>query len=296
MKNDDGSDLSTLQFNNIIHLNNFLYDFTSKVNQKEVNDFLGLSPEQMHGILNNKLNLNNDLFCVQDVDIELLLKVPIIEQSLYLLNKLKDSDLKATQKGNLPKSIVQDLYYRFYSEMKFSFLPHTEEDSQPVNYLRLLLILAGYMKIRSKKYSLTDKGKMLLNIKNYNNLFKDIFIVFSNKFNWAYGDRYPDFNLIQTSCSFNIFMIYKKAQNWIAGEELGRLYVQTFPALQSEAEACEYRTASDQISSCFNVRFLERFSMPLGLLESKEDGDKPHIKNLYKLSPIFLKMFKFKTK
>jgi len=279
-------------FESTDELNEFLSQFRHEINNTVKIDFLGLSPTQMANILHVPFRPDNAIFQLQEVDKESLEKIPIVASSLYFLNKLNTEDIKASQLGNLPRDFVRELYDKFFSKETYSFVPHKEDDSQQISSLRRILTVAGLIKLKSKKFSLTEKGRTVLHNGDYNILFKELFTAFANKFNWGYGDRYPDFALIQSSCIFNIYMLHKKAQEWTDEKILGDLYVRAFPALKRECEIA-YWEPEQEISNCFRVRFLERFCLPLGLIEEKPEGEKLERTVFYRITPVFRMLFKF---
>ena len=106
-----------------------LNQFFHSHNKKPMDDFLNLSPNQMQYILYNPFSLTNEIFIFEygnhfEQNIK---EVPFLEQALYFLNRLYETgEMKATQKGNLPKSFVMELYQKFFQRRKVSSL-HTKK-------------------------------------------------------------------------------------------------------------------------------------------------------------------------
>ena len=78
--------------------------------------FLGLSPSQMRIILDGRFSFDNSLFFI-DLEIsEKYLEIPIFRQAIFFLNRLANvEEMKCTQKGNLPKTFVIELYEEFFT-------------------------------------------------------------------------------------------------------------------------------------------------------------------------------------
>jgi len=172
---------------------------------------LGLSSKQMHEIIYSQFSMDNDIFDFRENNSNHISSVPIIQQSFYFLNRLKDVDsLKGTQKGNLPRAFVRELYHEFFSKDHLTFLPNNENDSVGTVRLRCLLSMAELIKKRANKFSLTKRGHCFLSDRNPVGLYRELFSTFANKLNWAYADLYPNFQLIQQSLLFNLLIIYKK--------------------------------------------------------------------------------------
>ena len=263
------------EYNSLDEMNEKLSHFTRNHNEIPKSPFLGLSPSQMHEVLNSPFCLDNSLFKFEPSSDKELLEVPLVKQSLYLLNKLKDvGELKATQKGNLPKAFVIELYEEFFTKERYSRKPNKEDDLPQVTLLKHLLDLAGLIKKRKGKISLTKKGLSILDNNKTLDLFKVIFMTYTNKLSWSYSDGYPEFFLIQRSITFNLLLLFKKCEGWTLNKELGQFYIDAFPSLLNETSDTYYSSPEGQIINAFSIRFLSRFCVPLGLLEFKEEKKK----------------------
>jgi hypothetical protein len=276
-------------------MNQKLSRMMNSFNSVAKSPFLGLSPAQMHNILYTPFSFQNEVFSFECGDINKLKEVPLLKHSLYLLNRLKDEgEIKATQTGNLPRAFVREMYHEFFSNDRYARLPSTEDDILSIVRVRHVLDLAGLIKKKSNKFSLTKKGEGLLQENKLLELYNEIFLVFMNEWNWAHGDRYSELGLVQRSAVFNIFLIHKECQDWIHNEELGKSYLEAFPALVNEASG--YFGPEEEIINCFSTRFLSRVCLPLGLLELKEEeGEKVYDrKEYFRVTRFFVESFKFR--
>ena len=180
------------------------------------------------------------------------------------------------------------MYTEFFSNSRFSFKPNKEDDLPQVTRLKHLLDMAGLIKKRSNKFlSLTKKGRKILNQKDTKSLFNLLIEPLFNKWNWGYSDAYSELMLIQSSVIFNIYLLHKKAQDWILySDELGNFILSS--ALVNESQG--YFCPEKEIIDCFETRFLNRVCLPLGLLEIREseaDSIKPDRE--YRISDFFKK-------
>ena len=137
--------------------------------------------------------------------------------------------------------------------------------------MKHLLDLAGLIKKRNKKFSLTKKGQTLLIEENCAQLFKTIIETWVNSFNFGFSDGYHNYSLIQHASVFNFYFLHKLANDWISGEELGTYFLNAFPNLAIHSEF-KHSSAEKEIVRCFALRFLERFCLPLGFVEQKDNG------------------------
>lgn len=258
--------------------------------------FLGLSPDQMHKVLNGPFSLNNELFSIEHLNASELQKVPLFRHAVFLMDKLKsDGEIKATQTGNLPRALVREMYYEFFTNERYASLPNSENDLLALTTIKHVLSIAGLIKVRANKFSLTRKGVDLFQHSKYPELFQEVFLAFLSKWNWAYGDRYSELHFIQRSVIFNFYLLHKKCQNWILDKDLGQYYLNAFPALVNEAKG--YLGPGEEVMSSFIFRFLYKVCLPLGLLEMKEEeGERPYDrKEYYRVTPLFKECFKFRS-
>lgn len=268
--------------------------FLGKIRTNSIeSDFLGLSPNQMHTVLYKPFSLLNEVFNFSCASNPVAETLPIIQHALFFLKKLLEVDeIKCTQKGNLPKSIVLESYHKFFASERFHFVPNNENDLPQLTRLKYLLDLCGFIKKRNNKISLTKKAQVVLKEYRIKELYEELFLKCINEWNWGYDDRFAEFRLIQASAVFNFLLLHAKAQEWISGEELAQYYLKAFPALRYEAR--DTLSSDREIIHCFNIRFLERFCVPFGLLTSKEEGTAMNKTIFFKISPFLKDSFEFK--
>ena len=169
--------------------------------------------------------------------------------------------------------------------------PNREDDLPQATRLKYILDISGLIKKRSNKLSLTKKGNEYLNEKNYKQLFELIFTTCVNKWNWAYSDGYPELYLIQNSCVFNLLILKRRCLDWTWSKDIAKVFLDAFPAITIEVPEESYSTPAEKVMSCFALRFLERFCLPLGLLEYREekvrDGEYFKFLQYYRTTPFF---------
>jgi hypothetical protein len=275
-------------------LNEKVATFIKSKNEMPVAHFLGITPHQMQQILYRTFELSNILFRFSCNDVDHIKQIAVIKQAKFLLEKLQQvGELKGTQLGNLPKSLVVEFYQLFTFNERFAMKPNREDDVFELSRLKHLLSMSGIIKVKNNKFYLTKKGELILSQENDLELLREIIFTWANTFHWGFGDGYPDLILIQKSSVFNFYLLHKFANSWIEDKKLGRHFLEAFPDLVHEVRN-SYAKPEDEIISCFCVRFLERFCLPLGLVEKKEEGKIfVDLKTYYKVTPFFLESFNF---
>jgi len=263
------------EFSSLKELNQELNQLVHHHNTKPIDDFLNLSPNQMRYALYNPFSLKNEIFTFEygnhfEKNIQ---KIPLLDQALYFLNKLYEiGAMKATKKGNLPVFFVKELYQKFFLNEKYILIPHKEEDLIEVIRLKYILNIAGLIKKRYNKFSLTKKGEKLIKDKKIKELFNQLVLTLFNKLNWATFDLYSELPFLQASAMFNLHLVNKKAEDWISGEELGKIFLRAFPNLIFDIDKSAIFDPETEIVQCFNVRFLDRVCLLLGFLERKVEN------------------------
>jgi hypothetical protein len=291
-------EISSNKFNSLEEINEHLKKFYTNLNQEPLDKFLGLSPTQLNKIIYYPIKLGEGLMDFPCPQADQISEVPLIKQSLYFLNKLKASgEFKATQKGNLPRLLVRELYEEFYGqEDYFVRTPNTEEDVPEAMLLRSLLEFSGLIKKRNNKFSLTKKGDGYLQSSDDKSMYIDLFHACINEWNWACLDNYEDLNMIQQSAAFNFYLIHLKAQDWVMDKDLGKIYFEAFLHLADEVPARAIWSPRTEIINCFNYRFLERVCRPLGLIELQKKDRKYLDRNtILRVSSFFKNNFRFNT-
>ncbi len=116
----------------------------------QASDFFGLSPSQLHELLQNPLNCPSvfkTLFDAEAVSRELD-TAPVMRMAKALIGELGDKGIRLTGKGNLPLKHVNVMIEAGGEDIVFPMAKYaavrSEEDAMPVNLTRLLLELAGY--------------------------------------------------------------------------------------------------------------------------------------------------------
>ena len=257
--------------------------------------YQGLSANQLHKILSTDFELENEVFTFSapsDAEAE---NVEIVQQALFLLSALQElGSVKATQKGNLPRKIVREFFKKFVESEFYSFLPTGEEDCLEIFRLRHLLSAAGVIKKHQSKFSLTKKGEKIFQNKNFGLLYQELFLASVSKWNWGYGDLHPEMEYIQHACIFNLLLINKGAQKLVDISALGSKFVDAFPVLLGFVEESPLGSPEETLISIFQLRFLDRFCVPFGLVKQGGKQNGPFGSGKYKVTKLFIGCFEFK--
>lgn len=246
-------------------------------------DFEGLSPFQMHHLLNNTFGENSPL-SLEKMDDADYLSIPIFQSIHHLLSIIvEQGELKLTTKGYLPikvvgiiceNSLVKDEFLKYRSSLKFL----KESDSMIISTSRIIAEIAGLIKKRYNKLSLTEKGKKIY--QNNHSLLVAILSAFTNKFNWAYYDGYGDNFIAQMGYGFSIYLMSKYGDEKRLADFYAEKYFKAYPKLILSQAPSYYKSLMDYSIDCYNVRTFDRFLYYLGVVtisSDKEWGSKQYV-------------------
>jgi len=263
-------------------------------NAEPITDFLGLSPEQMYRILYRPFTEVSDIVALnKDLCKEELLDIPIVKEAEYFLRRLGElQPLRSTAKGNLPQAFARELHDRFPDHPLFHYPIRSEGEDLKISALRHLLNMAGWIKKRNRKFSLTQKGEAV--VKNGFGVddFYRLFEIYTQKFNWAFRDFYPALDIIQQSALFSCYFLHQKAKTPIHVSELSTHFIQAFPTILDEVGNYLSMEPEKIVGNAFCVRFIERFCEYFGLVNiQREERRSAHADYFLQIRPLFEKIF-----
>lgn len=260
-------------------------------NNREIQEFEGYSPFEMHHILHFTFESNSPIILQKLADLDCL-KCPMFNLIKYFLDLVNDKgEIKLTAKGFLPTQIVQDIYNQgFWEEYQFSSgisKLYKESDSLTVNLTRLLAELAGLTKKRNGKISLTKTGEKI--ISDNQKLFDLIFKTMTQKFSWAYYDNYENEQIGQFGFGFSLILLAKYGSEKRLEYFFSEKYFKAFPQLL-DSIIPTYGTAEKYAGNCYSVRTFERFMSYFGLVEIEKQGKMLDRKNFIIKTELFDKL------
>jgi len=262
-------------------------------NNREIQEFEGYSPFEMHHILHFTFESNSPIILQKLADLDCL-KCPMFNLVKYFLDLFNDKgEIKLTAKGFLPTKIVQDIYNQgFLEEYQFSSgisKLYKESDSLTVNLTRLLAELAGLTKKRNGKISLTKAGEKIASVNQ--ELFDLIFKTMTQKFSWAYYDNYENEQIGQFGFGFSLILLSKYGTEKRLDNFYSDKYLKAFPQFL-ESITPTYGTVEQYAGNCYSIRTFERFMKYFGLVEIEKQGQRLERKNFITKTELFDKLIK----
>ncbi len=221
---------------NLEELNKFLQQEMKERNSTPQNDFLGISPEQMFGLIYSPLEGDSILKIKKDIADETLSKIPFLlltEHFLRILEREKTIKLTASQ-GNLPLKIVAELYapkYILEEAMELDLYKQAKEEYlHSIQAIHINITLTGLAKKANGKLSLTKKGEgFLKSPQKRQELFELIFKTFCTKYNWGYTDGFSFESIGQAGFAFSLLMMQNFGNESLTTNFYAEKYINAFP-------------------------------------------------------------------
>ena len=256
------------EFGSLEEVQTFADSHVGRMNRAPLDDFAGLSSEQMHGILHFPFS-STDL-----VTFSPRLSAPPVSPMATLLDALLgaigDEGLKATATGNLPLNFVRQTALAYFLDGEREYQPgiRSETDFFDLHVTRLVAGASGLIRKYRGKFSRTIRCRKFLGEGGMAAVYPLLLRAFVEKYNWAYRDYYPDFSIIQQSFLFSLWLFHRFGDEWRYPSFYEDYFLRAFPAILSEApDEGDLITPEDVVRWCYAWRCIEGFAGFLGLVE-----------------------------
>ncbi len=263
-----------------------------------VEDFLGLTPIEIHHLLYNTFGEKSLIQFRKEIDDKILDQIPlfrIAEEYLKIIHR--DKQIKLTPLGALPKKIMVELYDKrlILDENIESGITKLwkEEDCISISSARITLELAGLVKKIKGKLSLTKNGEKSIQEGNRLQLFKQFFKAFTDNFFWGFNDNYTEQPLGQLGWGFTAFMLNKFGDQERQFGFYAAKFLTAFPKVITFFSQ-DYLSPKTQFYNCYSLRSFERFFVWFGFVTvNKQKRFLDFDSDTLKKSDVFDKVFAF---
>jgi hypothetical protein len=198
-------------------INEYLQDMMRKHNSSHRAEFNGLTPEQMSEMLYDPFG-PNCLVQFNHLSEEQYMQIPLVKQTLFLMQTLSEKELKMTQNGWLPLKIVNESYHLgrpIYIIESLGMKRINEYDATSVWMTHLTLDFLGWIKVRKGMLSLTAKGKKALSdVDAAANEIIRFSLVGTGLHNF---DGYEDDRIGNLGMAYSVWLLNKFGSEWHTG-------------------------------------------------------------------------------
>jgi len=260
--------LERMHFGSLTDVQAFVGRHTQQRNQRPLDEFHGLSPEQMHRMLHFPL-ASPEFVRFPDV-LDTSPTGPIVTLFGMLLEAIGEKGLKPTAKGNLPQKFCREAALAYWGEevyrenTRFGGI-NREEDFPDLHTARLVAELAGLIRKYKGRFILSRNCRALLAGKGLASLYPRLFKAYVERFNWSYRDRYPELRFIQTAFLFTLYLLMRYGDTWRPNEFYEDSFLRAFPMLLDELPQHQVFTPEEEVRHCYTWRTLVHFVGFFGL-------------------------------
>lgn len=259
-------------------LNAWLAEKTRRHNSSPQEELGGLSPDQARRLLDGDWETQGPLTLNASLQPADLRSARFVTNARGFLSAMGDAGtVKATSAGNLNRKFVAEMLERLDLEFRWLEVLQNyrrvinEQDVFPLHALRVVLDLAGLIKRRSGKFSLTRKGSSLLKEEVSGALYAHLFRTFFRRFNLAYLDGCPPNPALQSTFPVTLYRIGREGGRWALPRELADRSLH--PAAFGQAFTWN---GEDYAHSQFKLRIVRPLE-GFGLLERRDiPSEKPY--------------------
>lgn len=205
-------------------------------------------------------------------------EIPIVGHALFLLASAgSDDGMKLTQTGALNRKFVQAFWDKFLVEEDKRFRPSREFECPEATRIHQLLVYKKYVRKFKGAVKLTPSGLRVLDDGPTLDFCRDLLLAGIYGWNWAFEDRFPDYDVIQASAHGMIERLWSWPTQSLTAVEFAE---EIFEKVDENGKAIRMKYDADAPYSfdtyegmvrCLNLRFFERFCVPFGILRDPSE-------------------------
>lgn len=273
-----GEVLKGLQFNSLEEAQAFIEQHAQQQNRRPLDEFHGLSPEQMHQMLNFPF-ASPELVCFPDV-LDTTPSAPILTLFDLLVETIGEQGLKPTAKGNLPQKFCREAALACWGEQtyrentRFGGI-NREDDFQDLHITRSIAELAGLIRKYKGRFILSRDCRALLAGGGLTAIYPRLFRTYVEQFDWSYRDGYPEIRFIQSAFVFRFYLLAYYGDTCRPHEFYEDSFLHAFPTVLDEIPPSPITTPEKKIRTCYTWRTLVHFAGFLGLAAVEPASKKP---------------------
>lgn len=236
---------------------------------RPVDDFHGLSPEQMHRFIHYPFKSPGLVTFPEEIEGEVR-GVPLLTLVSRLVEGIGEEGLKATLKGNLPRNFCREVAMKVLGEAEYTRRTEIAKINKETDYMefhvtRLVAEKAGLVKVEGKKFVLTEACRTILAGSGVVGLYPRLLKAYCRDFNWAYWGGGPDIPIIQHGFLFTLYLLHRFGKEWQSLSFYEDSFLRAFSPVLEGLEGNAYHSAEEIAKQCYSTRVLISFASFLGL-------------------------------
>jgi len=256
------------QFNSLADVQAFTDRYTQQRNQRPIDEFQGLSPEQMYRILHFPFT-SPEWVGFAEV-LSTAPTAPILSLFDLLVEAIGEQGLKPTAKGNLPRKFCREAALSYWGEETWRENTrirsiNREEDFLDLHVTRLVAELTGLIRKYKGRFILSRDCRSLLNGEGTSAIYPRLLKTYIKQFNWGYRDGYPEIRFIQSAFLFTLYLLTLYGDTWRPHTFYEDSFLRAFPMVLQEMPPDTLIAPDEAVRNCYTWRTLEHFAGFFGL-------------------------------
>lgn len=177
------------EFSSQEELSGFLDSYMAIRNNQPIEDFEGLSPEDIHIMFTDRRKAIERFVMITGlISAEEVRKVPVLRAAIALLRELARNPVRMTASGYLAPDFSRHWFDEAFAleetpRIREIMRPKSESDYLPLVRFRTCVCLAGYAEAKSSKLCITEKGHAVLEQEDWNGLYRELFAAMIDLYN-----------------------------------------------------------------------------------------------------------------
>ena len=256
------------EFASLDELNSALGAHFEARNSRPLDDFCGLSADQMQAMLEGPHRCGRLFEFAERTSAE-----PHAPAALVLGRLVEAAGraggIKPTATGNLPLVFCRETQEALYTAFatvrpKYGDRLRSEEDFALLHAIHVVAKEVGYVRTYRGRIVLGREARDLLKKGGMQVLFPHFLAAYSMVFNWGYLDRLPELPFIQRSYLYPLYLLHRFGETWRPQVFYEDLYLRAFPTVLSEVPPHPYRDAESDVRLTLTWQFFARFALWFG--------------------------------
>lgn len=290
--------LSERSFDTIEDLQAFAAQFMQAQNVRVIDDFHGLTPNQMQHVLYAPFESPEVLEVATTLVDEP--QAPVVELLGRLFEAIGSEGLKATATGNLPRLFCRQAALGHWGEEKYAKRTRFGNINQELDFFELHIarVMAedcGLIRNVRGRWQLTRRCQTMIKKTGMREIYPMVLKHHALRFNWDYAARHDTVPIIQTSCFFTLYLLTLYGQDWREHTFYTEAFVQAFPAAVELTPSTSYMSAEESLKTDYFYATLYRFASFMGLAEVQDTSEKPgRFQYRVRATPLLSQVVRFK--
>ncbi|MEH6549578.1 MAG: hypothetical protein V7744_06300 [Pseudomonadales bacterium] len=258
-------------------------------NHAPVADFAGLSPAHMYALINFPVDSAEPPIKQQLATPEMVETSIMCGAMLTALNFFaSDKGEKLTPQGRWPRKVLLQIYeLGDGDERGYDRPPRLEEDWPIANALHAILVHGKLLRKAKGRMYVTKQGRNFLNV-TAATAYEWIQTEFTEHFNWAYLDGYPDIVRYQQHWGFMIWLLLRFGGQERPVSFYSEAFIKAWPMFLDELpEDSLSLSAEERFKSVFRIRYVQRWLAWMGWIEYRYEGRGFDSEIMLKATPVF---------